>query len=69
MSLAYDWKSGVYRAHGLETSFPVHSFETLAAARHGLRLAGLRLGAKTDPRTWQIELIEPVDEHADRRAA
>jgi len=32
-----------------------HSFETLAAARHALRLVGLRIGAKTDARTWRIE--------------
>jgi hypothetical protein len=62
MSLAYDWKSDVYRSRGLETSFTsmAHSFETLAAARLALRLVGLRLGAKTDPRTWQIELLKPV---------
>jgi hypothetical protein len=30
-----------------------------------LRLIGLRLGAKTDPRTWQIEFIEPVATRAD----
>jgi hypothetical protein len=65
MSLEYDWISDTYRSH-LGGAFPPieHAFETLAASRHALRLIGLRLGVKTDPRTWRVEFTEPVDEYA-----
>jgi hypothetical protein len=65
MVLEYDWTSDAYRSR-LGDPFPSteHSFETLAAARHTLRLVRLRLGAKTDPRTWRIELMELVAERA-----
>jgi hypothetical protein len=53
--LELDWTSNRYRSHFGDVE---HSFESLAAARHALRLVGLRLGAKTDPRTWRIELME-----------
>jgi hypothetical protein len=64
MFLEYD--SNAYRSH-LGGAFPAieHSFETLAAARHALRLVGLRIGLKTDARTWRIEFTEPVAERAD----
>jgi hypothetical protein len=54
--LEYDWTSNTYRSR-LGDAFTLieHSFETLAAARLHLRSAGLRLGTKTDPRTWRIE--------------
>jgi hypothetical protein len=66
MSLAYDWTSNAYCARLGDTSMPIeHSFETLAAARHNLRLIGLRLGAKTDQRTWRVEFTEPAAERAD----
>jgi hypothetical protein len=59
MSLEFDWASNAYRARLGDALMSIeHSFETLAAARHALRLVGLRLGAKTDPRTWRIELLE-----------
>jgi hypothetical protein len=66
MFLEYDWPSNMYRSH-LGGAFPwiEHSFETLADARHDLRLIGLRIGAKTDERTWRIEFLEPVSERAD----
>jgi hypothetical protein len=66
MFLEYDWTSNAYSSHlgGAFTSAE-HSFETLAAARHALRLIGLRLGDKTDERTWRIEFMEPVAERAD----
>ena len=66
MFLEYDWTSNTYRSHlcGAFTSAE-HSFETLAAARHALRLIGLRLGDKTDERAWRIEFMEPVAERAD----
>jgi hypothetical protein len=64
MFLEYD--SNAYRSHlgGAGTSNE-HSFETLAAARHALHLVGLRVGAKTDSRTWRIEFMEPIVERAD----
>src|ERR1700722_208377 len=66
MFLEYDWTSNTYRSHlcGASTSV-AHSFETLAASRHALHLIGLRIGDKTDERTWRIEFIEPVAERAD----
>jgi hypothetical protein len=66
MFLEYDGNSNTYRSHlcGAFTS-SVYSFETLAVARHALRLVGLRIGAKTDARTWRIEFMEPVAERAD----
>jgi hypothetical protein len=65
MFLQYDWMSNAYRSRPGAAFMPIeHSFKTLAAARHGLRLVGLRLGAKTDGHTWQIEFTEPVAEHA-----
>ena len=58
MFLEYDWTYDAYRPR-LGDGFPsiTRSFETLAAARHALRLVGLRLGVKTDPRTWQVEYM------------
>jgi hypothetical protein len=66
MFLEYDWTSNTYRSHlcGASTSV-AHSFETLAASRHALHLIGLRIGDKTDERTWRIEFMEPVAERAD----
>jgi hypothetical protein len=66
MFLEYDWTSNTYRSHlgGAGTSV-AHSFETLAASRHALHLIGLRIGDKTDERTWRIEFMEPVAERAD----
>jgi hypothetical protein len=59
MFLEYDWASDTYRSRlGDAFTSIEHSFETLASARHPLRLVGLRLGTKTDPRTWRIELME-----------
>jgi hypothetical protein len=54
--LEYDWTSNTYRSRVGDVFTPIeHSFETLASARHALRLVGLQLGTKTDPRTWRIE--------------
>jgi hypothetical protein len=63
MCLEFDWTSNTYRSH-LGGEFE-HAFETLAAARRDLRVIGLRIGTKTDPRTWRIEFLEPVAERAD----
>jgi hypothetical protein len=63
MSVEYDWTSNTYRSRLGDAFTPVdgwRSFETLAAARHQLRLVGLRLGTKTDPRTWRVEVMELV---------
>jgi hypothetical protein len=66
MFLEFDWTSNTYRARLGDASRSIkHAFETLAAARHALRLVGLRVGAKTNPRTWRIEFTEPVAERAD----
>jgi hypothetical protein len=66
MFLEYDWTSDTYRSHfGGAVTSSEHSFETLAAARHGLRLVGLQIRAKTDVCTWRIEFMEPVAERAD----
>jgi hypothetical protein len=66
MFLEYDGTSNTYRTH-LCDALPAkpHAFETLAAARHDLRLIGLRIGDKTDERTWRIEFAEPVAERAE----
>jgi hypothetical protein len=66
MFLEYDGSSNTYRSHlcGAFTS-SVYYFETLAVAHHALRLVGLRIGARTDPRTWRIEFREPVAERAE----
>jgi len=42
----FDWSSNAYRSHVGDVE---HSFDTLAAARHALRLVGLRIGTKTIP--------------------
>jgi hypothetical protein len=65
MFLEYDGTSNSFRSHLCGATSVAHSFPTLAAARHDLRLIGLRLGAKTDPRTWRLEFMEPVAERAD----
>jgi len=66
MFLEFDLTSNTYRARLGDASMPIkHSFGTLAAARHALRLVGLQLGAKSNPRTWGIEFMEPVAERAD----
>jgi hypothetical protein len=66
MFLEFDWTSNTYRSHlGDASTANPHAFETLAAARHALHLIGLRLGAKTDARTWRVEFMEPVAERAD----
>ena len=66
MFLEYDWTSNTYRARLGDALMSIeHSFGTRAAARHALRLVGLRIGDKTDERTWRIEFMEPVAERAD----
>lgn len=58
MYLEYDWTFNVYRPRFGNTFTNIRgqrSFETKAEAKEALRLAGLRLGKKTDSRTWVIE--------------
>jgi hypothetical protein len=61
-----EYEDNTFRSHlgGAFTS-TAHSFETLDIARRDLRRIGLRLEAKTDPRTWRVEFTEPVAERAD----
>jgi hypothetical protein len=61
--LEFDWTSNAYRSH--RSGELEHSFATLAAARHGLHLIGLRIGAKTDRHKWRIEFMEPVADRAE----
>jgi len=66
MFLEYDWTSNLYRSHLAGAFMSIeHSFETLAGARHALRLVGLRIGDKIDACTWRIEFTEPVAGRAD----
>jgi hypothetical protein len=64
MFLEHDPAFNAFRSH-LGGAFPSDYFESLDIARHDLRLIGLRLGAKTDSRTWRVEFNEPVAELAD----
>jgi hypothetical protein len=65
MFLEFDWASNTYRSRLSDALMSSeHSFGTLADARHPLHLVGLRVGAKTDSRTWRIEFMEPVAERA-----
>jgi hypothetical protein len=66
MFLEYDGTSDTYRSRLSDAPMTIqHSFPTLAAARHALRLIGLTLGAKTDSYTWRVEFTEPAAERAD----
>ena len=57
MFLEFDWTFNVYRPRFGDRFTDVRgerSFETLKDARWALRMAGLRLGDKTNSRTWRI---------------
>lgn len=61
MFLEYDWVSNTYKPRFGQTFIAVNgwlSFETLNIARDELSIVKLRLGKKTDSRTWRIELAE-----------
>jgi hypothetical protein len=64
MFLEYDGTSNSFRSHLCGATSVAHSFPTLAAARHALRLVGLQIGAKTDACLWRVEFIEPVAKRA-----
>jgi rubredoxin len=60
MFLEYDWTFNVYRPRLGDTFTDVRgerSWESLADAKWALKLCGLKLGRKTDSRTWAIEVI------------
>lgn len=59
MFLEYDWTFDVYRPRLGDTFTDVNgwrSFASLADAKWELGLVGLKLGKKTDTRTWRIEV-------------
>lgn len=61
MYLEHDWAFDCYRPRFGSTFIDVRgerSWESLADARWALQCAGLKLGKKTDSRTWEIETAE-----------
>jgi hypothetical protein len=61
MFLEYDWTFNVYRPRFGAAFTDIRgwrSFESLREARDVLSSCGLRLGRKTDSRTWAIETGE-----------
>ena len=59
MYLEYDWTYSVYRPRFGNTFTSVNgwqSFPSLAVAKAELAVVKLKVGRKTDSRTWQIEL-------------
>ncbi len=58
MFIEYDWTFMVYRPRFGLTFTDIRgerSFDSLADCRAALAAAGLRLGRKTDSRTWKVE--------------
>ena len=58
MYLEYDWSFNVYRprfGHAFISFRGERSWPSLENAKEALRLAGCKLGRKTDSRTWKIE--------------
>lgn len=58
MFLEYDWTYNVYRPRLGQTFTSVnglHSYESLEQAKQELAIVQLKLGRKTDSRTWKIE--------------
>lgn len=63
MFLEYDWTFNCYRARFGQSFIDVRGaryWDTMADARFWLAQAGLKVGRKTDSRTWAIDLIVPV---------
>jgi len=61
MFLEYNWVANVYQPRFADTFTSVNgwlSFETLNVARDELAVVGLKLGKKTDSRTWKIEIAK-----------
>jgi hypothetical protein len=58
MYLEYDWTFNVYRPRFGDVFIAVNglrSYETMADAKAELAIAKLKVGKKTDSRTWKIE--------------
>jgi len=56
--LEFNWTANAYQPRFGDSFIDVRgerSFFTLADAKHALECAGLKLGDKTDSRTWRIE--------------
>jgi hypothetical protein len=56
--LEYDWTYGVWRPRVGDVFISVngfHSYESREHAKAELNKAGLRVGRRTDTRTWKIE--------------
>jgi len=63
MFLEYDWTFNVYRARFGNHFTDVRgerSWDSLPEAKRALRAANLKLGKKTDSRTWRIETASNV---------
>ena len=61
MFLEYDWTFNVYRPRLGQVFTSIrdyHSFESLNEAKQVLQWAGLKLGKKTDTRTWEITIAQ-----------
>ena len=61
MYLEYDWTFNVYRPRFGASFTDVRgerSWESMSAAKWALKLCGLKVGRKTDSRTWEIIAIE-----------
>jgi hypothetical protein len=57
MYLEYDWTFNVYRprfGYVFTDVNGLRSYDSLADAKYELGIVGLKLGKKTDDRTWQI---------------
>jgi hypothetical protein len=64
MYLEFNWTAGVYQFRFGDTFIDVRGFrsvESLDEARYVLGMARLKLGKKTDTRTWKIEAVEHRD--------
>lgn len=64
MHIEYDWMTSTYKPRFGDTFIDIdgqRSFDSLDDVKAALSRRGLRLGRKTDTRTWAIELAETVE--------
>lgn len=57
MYLEYDWMIGVFRPRFGDTFTKIRdesSYSTMKEARQHLKACGLKVGRRTDTRTWEI---------------